>query len=55
MVEYEAPRADVCGAFFMEELAVSYVPIIKNGTVEYYEFGDYGNVQTQDGKDVVIF
>jgi hypothetical protein len=53
--EYKPPRANVCGGFFVEDWAVSYVPVIKNGTAEYYEFESFSDVQTQNDALVVLF
>jgi hypothetical protein len=56
-IEYETPRASVRGVFLLEGLMadVSWWPAIKAGTPEYYEFENYSDVQTQDGRDVAIF
>jgi hypothetical protein len=52
---YEAPWAQVRGVFLCENVAVSYVPVIKNGIAEYYEFESFSDVQTQDASDVIVF
>jgi hypothetical protein len=56
-IEYEAPRAQVRGAFLLEGIMadVSCWPTIKAGTPKYYEFEDYEDVQTQNGLDITIF
>jgi hypothetical protein len=57
VIEYETPRADVRGAFLLEGIMadVSCWPTIRAGSPEYYEFEDYSDVQTQNGKDIVVF
>jgi hypothetical protein len=41
-IEYETPQASVRGVFLCENLAVSYVPNMNYGAVEYRPYDDRG-------------